>query len=352
MRVLVTGHLGYIGGLLVPMLQSRGHEVVGCDVNYFADCLYLPETVDCPNLALDIRDLQPSDLDGFEAVIHLAGLSNDPLGNFDPALTLEINQQASEQLALNARRAGVRRFLFASSCSNYGASDGTPLDEQAPFNPQTEYGRSKVAAETTICNLADGAFEPCNLRAGTVYGVAPRIRFDLVVNNLVAYAVATGKVMLKSDGQAWRPLVHVSDVARAYAAVLEAPADAVAGESFNVGCSSENYRIIEVARKIESLLPDCTLNYIDAPVSDTRNYRVNCDKIAQQVPGYQPEWTLEDGITELRDTLSASPVAVEEFEGRQFNRLTHLQHLISAGSLDSTLRFAPAVTTKARSRAR
>lgn len=338
MRILVTGHLGYIGGILLPMLVERGHEVVGCDNDYFSECLYQPWRANCTNLGRDVRDLSVEDLEGFEAIIHLAGLSNDPLGNFNPDLTIEINQRASEMLAINASSAGVRRFLFASSCSNYGASDGEPLDEQALFNPQTAYGLSKVVAEETISGLASASFEPCNLRAGTVYGLAPRIRFDLVVNNLVAFAVATSKVLLKSDGKAWRPLVHVSDVARAYVAALEAPAEVVSGESFNVGRTDENYQIIDVARKIRDAIPGCEIESTDEPISDTRNYRVNCDKIVQCLSGYQPRWRVDDGIQELYMVFRDNPVLVADFEGQRFNRLVHLQKLVESGRVDASLR--------------
>ena len=232
----------------------------------------------------------------------------------------------------------MRRFLFASSCSNYGASDGEPLDEQAPFNPQTAYGFSKVAAEQTISGLACASFEPCNLRAGTVYGLAPRIRFDLVGNNLIAFAVATSRVLLKSDGKAWRPLVHVSDVARAYVATLEAPAELVSGESFNVGRTDENYQIIDVAERIRDAIPDCEIESTDEPISDTRNYRVNCDKIVQKLPDYQPQWRMADGIRELYTMFRDSPVLVADFEGQRFNRLAHLQRLVESGRVDASLR--------------
>lgn len=340
MKVLVTGHLGYIGGVLVPMLEAAGHEVDGCDVNFFADCVYMPEASwRGKNLAKDVRDLTLHDLEPYEAVIHLAGLSNDPLGNFDPALTIEINQAASIRLAELAKQACVRRFLFASSCSNYGAGSGELLDEQAAFNPQTAYGHSKVGAETAVCELASASFEPCNLRAGTVYGVAPRIRFDLVVNNLVAYALASNQVVLKSDGRAWRPLVHVSDVARAYVATLEAPSAQVAGEAFNVGLSTENYQIIEVAKLVRDAIPGAELHVLNEAFTDTRNYRVNCDKLVQRVPAYQPRWNLAAGIQELLVALSQVPVAVEDFEGRRFNRLAHLKSLIEHRVIDKSLRF-------------
>ncbi|GHA18697.1 NAD-dependent dehydratase [Arenicella chitinivorans] len=339
MKVLVTGHLGYIGGVLVPMLNAAGHEVDGCDMNFFADCVYVPEaSFHGHNLAKDVRDLTVQDLEGYEAVIHLAGLSNDPLGNFDPTLTIEINQSASVRLAGLAKQAGVRRFLFASSCSNYGASAGELLDEHAPFNPQTAYGHSKVGAETAVCELACASFEPCNLRAGTVYGVAPRIRFDLVVNNLVAYALASKQVVLKSDGRAWRPLVHVSDVARAYVATLEAPSARVAGQAFNVGRTAENYQILEVARLVHAAVPGSELRTLDEAFADTRNYRVNCDKLVQTVPAYRPVWDLAAGIQELVDVITRVPVAVEDFEGNRFNRLAHLKSLISNGVIDCALR--------------
>lgn len=339
MRVLVTGHLGYIGGSLVPMLIQRGHHVIGCDVDFFRDCFYQAVDNSCPNLAFDVRDLGVQVLKAFDAVIHLAGLSNDPLGNFDPALTQAINERASVRLAHAASEAGVRRFLFASSCSNYGASDGGLLTEEAPFNPQTAYGHSKVNAEIAIQELVSRAFEPCSLRAGTVYGVAPKIRFDLVVNNLTAYAVATHKVVLKSDGQAWRPLVHVSDVARAYVAALEAPAAAVAGESFNVGKTNQNYQIAEVAQRICDAISGCQIEHQSGATTDSRNYRVNCDKIVQYLPSFQPEWDLHRGIAELVETFAANPIAVADFEGSRFNRLMHLQRLIVKGQIDSSLRM-------------
>lgn len=340
MKILVTGHEGYIGAVLAPMLLARGHQLLGSDVGYFRDCLFQPTSHSVENLGLDVRDITAAQLEGFDAVIHLAGLSNDPLGNFDPDLTTQINQLASERLAKNSKLAGVSRFIFASSCSNYGASDGSMLDETAEFNPQTAYGRSKCNAETTICELADASFCVSNLRAGTVYGIAPRIRFDLVVNNLVAYATTQGQVLLKSDGAAWRPLVHVSDVARAYVATVEAPTELVRGESFNVGLSSENYQIIEVARLIESVIPGSVLSKTNDATKDSRNYRVNCDKIRTTLREFKPQWTLRAGIEELYQVLSKSPVRSHEFEGQRYNRLAHLRAQINAGNLDEELRRA------------
>lgn len=340
MRVLVTGHLGYIGGILVPMLQGYGHVVIGSDVDYFRGCDYQQVDDLCPNLGLDVRDIQPHDLGEFDAVIHLAGLSNDPLGSFKPAVTMDINERASVRLAQAASKVGVKRFLFASSCSNYGASDGGLLTEEAPFNPQTAYGRSKVAAELAIQKLASSTFEPCSLRAGTVYGVAPKLRFDLVVNNLSAYAVATRTLVLKSDGQAWRPLVHVSDVARAYLAALEAPSKAVTGESFNVGRTDQNYQIADVAERVCNAIPGCQIRQLPGASADSRDYRVNCDKIVQRLPSFQPEWHLERGIAELVQTFMANSISVMDFEGTRFNRLAHLKMLISKGHVDSLLKFS------------
>ena len=338
MRVLVTGHEGYIGGLLVPLLQQAGYDVVGCDVGFFRSCTFNHPPVDIANLSMDVRDLAQADLSRFDAVIHLAGLSNDPLGQFDPHLTTEINEQASIALAERARSQGVQRFLFASSCSNYGASTGALLDESAPFNPQTEYGVSKVNAEQAISALGSDQFCVTHLRAGTVYGVAPRMRFDLVVNNLMAYAMDSGKIVLKSDGSAWRPLVHAEDVARAYVAILQAPVNQVMGEAFNVGRNEDNVQIKTVAQMIQAALPGTPIEMQPNAPTDTRNYRVNCDKLVRHVSGYRPRWTLTKGIEQLKAALSQQPISVAHFEGARFSRLAHLRHRIDEGDVSLDLR--------------
>jgi nucleoside-diphosphate-sugar epimerase len=343
MRVLVTGHAGYLGGLLMPMLAARGHDIAGCDAGLFDRCTFGDPPPPVAELGVDVRDIEARHLEGFDAVIHLAGLSNDPLGNFRPELTEEINQLAAIRVATLARRVGVQRFLFASSCSNYGASSGEELlDETAAFNPVTAYGRSKAAAESVISALADDAFSPVQLRAGTVYGLAPRIRFDLVLNNLVAWATATGRIHLKSDGSAWRPLVHASDVARAYVAALEAPREAVHDQAFNVGRSDQNFTIRQLASMIEAALPGARIEFAGGAGPDTRNYRVSCDKIARLLPAYRPLWTVAEGIRELVEGFRDRGLDVETFEGHRFNRLAHLRWLIDRGLLDRELRWRDA----------
>ena len=303
MRVLVTGHQGYIGGILAPALVHRGHEVMGCDIGLFDQCRFLDEPDYCENLSLDIRDIGAKDLADFDAVIHLAGLSNDPLGDINPKLTFEINLDASIRLAQLAKAAGVKRFLFASSCSNYGSYQGKLLDESAPFYPVTPYGESKSKADAFIASLASDDFHPCNLRAGTVYGIAPRMRFDLVLNNLVAYAVSSGSVYLKSDGTVWRPLIHVRDLALAYSCLLETDEEVISGQSFNVGRTDQNFQIKTLAAKIIEQLPHCSLDMKTNAQSDQRDYRVNCEKLRHAVPTFDPHWTIDQGITELIETL-------------------------------------------------
>ena len=261
MRVLVTGSRGYIGSVLVPMLLREGHEVIGADTDYYARCTFTGELVDIPTGKVDVRDAPWSELSGCQAIIHLAGLSNDPLGDYKPTLTEDINFRASVRLAQIAKRAGVERFLFASSCSNYGAAGDQFLTESAEFNPVTPYGVSKVLVETELRKLADNTFSPVYLRASTAYGLSPRIRFDLVVNNLTAWAFTTGRVYLKSDGSPWRPIVHVEDICRAYIAALHAPRELVHDQAFNVGTTAENYQIRELADIVHDVVPGCRVDY-------------------------------------------------------------------------------------------
>jgi nucleoside-diphosphate-sugar epimerase len=339
MRVLVTGHKGYIGSGLVSVLRARGHDVSGTDPDFFSGCSFTETPVDIPNLGKDVRDIERADLERFEAVLHLGGLSNDPLGDFHPRLTYRINQDAAVSLALNAREAGVERFVFASSCSVYGESGDNYLYEESAKQPVTPYAWSKLNAESSIKAMAGDHFFPVSLRAGTVYGVSPRIRFDLVVNNLAAWAMATGVVRLKSDGSAWRPVVHVADVCEAYAAVLEAPVELVRGEVFNVGRTEQNFRVRDLALKVQEGIPGTRLEQINRPVVDQRNYRVNCDKICRVLDSYRPSRVVEDGVAELRSSLGEHAVAVEDFEGSRYNRLPHLAHLIETGALGADLRW-------------
>ncbi len=339
MRVLLTGHRGYIGSVMVPMLQEQGHEVVGLDTDWFQRCTFTGTIPEVESINKDTRDIEESDIEGFDAIIHLAGLSNDPMGDFRPMITEEINDAASVRLAEMAKKVGVKRFLFASSCSNYGASGDNFLTEEADFNPVTAYGRSKVQVELAVNKLADDNFCPTYLRASTAFGVSPRIRFDLVINNLTAWAVTTGRVFLKSDGTPWRPLVHVEDICRAYIAVLNAPIDLIHNEAFNVGLTTENYQMSELADIVKDVVPGCRVDYADDAGPDTRCYRVDCNKIARVLHGFKPQWTVRRGVEELYLQYKETGLTLEEFEGEKFMRIAHLQWLIKTGLLDEDYRW-------------
>ena len=339
MRVLVTGHNGYIGTILTPMLQERDHQVWGLDSDYFAHCLFTGELPDVPGIQKDIRDLAADDVAGFDAVIHLAGLSNDPLGDYRPHLTEEINEKAAVKLAGLAKGAGVRRFLFASSCSNYGAGGADFLDENAAFNPVTPYGVSKAKVEAALHQLADADFSPTYLRASTAYGVSPLLRFDLVVNNLTAWAFTTGLVYLKSDGTPWRPVVHVGDIACAYVAALEAPRDLVHDQAYNVGTTTENYQIRELAEIVRDTVPGCRIQYAPDAGPDKRCYRVDCNRIARELHGFKPQWTARRGVEQLYDAYRQVGLTLEEFEGERYMRIAHVKKLVEEGLLDEDLRW-------------
>ncbi|MBZ0115330.1 MAG: SDR family oxidoreductase [Thermoanaerobaculia bacterium] len=340
MKVLVTGHQGYIGACMVPLLQAAGHEVIGLDSAWFEEQRFGDDRpILLPTVGGDLRDSKVKDLRGFEAVVHLAGLSNDPLGDIDAGLTHEINTVASVRLAEMAKEAGVRRFLFSSSCSTYGAAGDAPLDESADFNPVTPYAVSKVEMEQALAELADDDFSPAYLRNATAYGVSSRLRMDLVLNNLVAWAYTTGKVRLLSDGSPWRPIVHIEDMSRVFLALLEAPREVIHDQAFNVGRSEENFRIRELAEIVAETVPDCELEIAPDAGPDKRSYRVDFSKLESTFPDLDLQWTARRGAQELLDAYRAAGLTFEQFDGPGFKRLGTIQGLIAAGRLDDSLRW-------------
>jgi len=341
MKVLVTGHTGYIGAVLVPLLLEAKHEVTGLDTDFFAGCDFNDSLAQVPTLHKDLRDVIGKDLEGFDAVIHLAALSNDPLGNLNRKCTYDINHRASVRLAQFAKEAGVPRFLFSSSCSLYGvaAEDGL-LAEDASFNPVTPYGESKVRVEQDVARLADDRFSPTFLRNSTAYGVSPRLRADLVVNNLVGFAYTTGEVLVASDGTPWRPLVHVEDISRAFSAILQAPLPLVHNQAFNIGRTEENYQIRDLAAMVEEIVPGSRVKYVEGGGPDLRCYRVNCDKIARTLPEFRPQWTVRRGIEQLYAAFKAHALTVEEFTGTRYIRIKHISSLLATARLDPTLRWS------------
>jgi nucleoside-diphosphate-sugar epimerase len=350
MKVLVTGHNGYIGSVMTPTLQSAGYDVVGFDTYYYEDCTFGAPTRDVPAIRKDLRDVDTSDLRGFDAVIHLAALSNDPLGNLNSELTREINFRASIRLAESAKAAGVPRFLFSSSCSLYGLGADGFLTEEAAFNPVTAYGSSKVWVEKELEKLADDTFSPTSLRNATAYGVSARLRGDVVVNNLVGYAFTTGEVMIMSDGTPWRPLVHVEDICLAFKTVLEAPRELVHNQAFNVGSTRENYQVRDLAEMVREIVPGCTVKYAANASPDSRCYRVDCDKLKTTLPEATPRWTLRDGIKQLYSAYLANGLTSTDFLGARYQRIKTIQQLQSEGRLNADLRWVNAATIARASR--
>lgn len=341
MRVLVTGHEGYLGSVLVPMLQAAGHDVVGLDTGLFADGVLGPPPAEVKELRVDLRDVQPEHCAGVDAVVHLAALCNDPLGDLDPQLTYDINHHSTVRLAEAAKAAGVSRLLFSSSCSLYGAGADV-LDEEAEFAPVTPYGESKVRSEASLRALADDRFCPVFLRNATAYGFSPRLRGDLVVNDLVGNALHTGEVRLRSDGSAWRPLVHVEDICAAFLALLEVPVDRVRARAFNVGRTEESYRIRDVAQQVADAVPGSRVTVAPGSGADTRNYRVSCERIATEIPEFRPRWTLRAGITQLVDAYQRYGLQLDDLMGERHQRLQKIRALQKAGRLDGRLRWVPA----------
>jgi nucleoside-diphosphate-sugar epimerase len=338
-RILVTGHKGYIGTVMVPMLLAEGHQVAGIDSGLFEECLFQGPVTDIPEVRRDIRDVQASDLEGFDALVHLAALSNDPLGDLNPQLTDEINHLATVRLARLAGEARIERFLFSSTCSVYGAAGEEMVTEEASLDPITPYGFSKVFAEKEVGQLADSSFSPVFLRSATAYGASPYLRFDLVLNNLVAWAFTRGRVYLKSDGTAWRPVVHIEDIAGAFITVLHAPREVVHNQAFNVGMSEENYRIRELAEIVEQTVPGSRIEYAKDGGTDSRCYRVDCSKLARTLPAFQPRWTARRGAQQLYEAYRMASLTIDDFDGPRFKRIAHIKQLLRTGRLRATMRW-------------
>lgn len=339
MKILLTGHKGYVGAVAGPVLRAAGYDVVGLDTDLFAGCEFGPICHDIPEIRKDLRALVKADLEGFDAVVHLAALSNDPLGNLNASLTYDINHHASVQLAELAKAAGARRFVFSSSCSTYGAAGDDFLDEMAQLQPVTPYAESKVFVERDVARLADDRFSPTFMRNATAYGASPRLRLDIVLNDLVASAYTTGRVYIKSDGTPWRPIVHIRDMIQAIVRVLEAPRHAIHNETFNVGQTGENYRISELAEIVAETVPGCRIEYAEGGSPDKRCYRVNCDKIQRILPDFHARWTARDGARELLDAYRTAGLTKDDMENGRYTRIRHIQRLIESGDLDTSLRW-------------
>jgi len=344
MRILITGNQGYVGTVMAKMMSEAGHEVVGLDTGYFTECWMGTDRLDYVfrQIVKDIRDVDAADFTGVDAVAHLAGLSNDPTGELNPGLTEAINLAATIRVAGLAKQAGASRFVFASSCSIYGSGASDALTEEDAFNPLTAYARSKVESEFALQKLADDRFSPVFMRNATVYGFSPRLRFDLVVNNLTGWAVSTHQVKLLSDGRAWRPLLHVDDMSQAFLRAIEAPREAIHNQAFNVGNEEDNWQIRDIAKKVAEIVPDCAVTFAAGAGADTRNYNVSFAKIRERLPAFKPQWNVPKGIEQLYREFARIELAEPEFSSRTYTRLKQIQYLIDSGQVSSELRWVGA----------
>ncbi|WP_054813064.1 NAD-dependent epimerase/dehydratase family protein [Nocardia arizonensis] len=345
MRVLVTGHLGYLGTVMVPVLRARGHEVTGLDIGYFADCVLGAPPLDPPGIAADLREVEAAQLAGFDAVVHLAALSNDPLGALVPQITHDINHHASVRLARLAKDAGVKRFLYASTCSVYGAAGEALVDESAPLRPLTPYAQSKVRVEDDVAALADSEFSPVFLRNATAFGFSPRLRADIVLNNLVGHAVLDGVVKVLSDGTPWRPLVHAEDIARAFAVCLEAPVEAIHCRAYNIGNEANNVTVAEIAHAVADVVPGSEVVITGESGADPRSYRVDFTAARRDL-GFEARWSVADGAAELYTEYRDRGLTAADFADR-FVRLARLRALGERGVIDAELRRVDARAAEA-----
>ncbi len=338
-KILITGHNGYIGSVMTPHLLAAGYEITGLDTGYFSQCTLVEGGGDIPTVRKDLRDLAPKDLEGYDAVVHLAALSNDPIGNLNDSWTEDINFKASVRLAELAKAAGLGRYLFSSSCIMYGAASTEVVTEESPLDPKTEYARSKVKAEHAITKLAAPGFSPVFIRNGTIYGVSPRMRFDTVFNDLVGSAVTTGKVIVYSDGKPWRPVIHVQDVARMFEAVLAAPTEKIHNQAFNAGANSLNHQIIELANIAVNTVPGCKLEVVAKTGADQRTYKADFGKFARTFPDFKFKWNVVEGAKELYAAFLKVGLKHTDFTDKKFTRLKWLRHLIDSKQLDDNLRW-------------